>query len=94
MNLVKELETLRNDLLAEFPNIPETIESIEKLNLRITNGLYDVCARNQKKTNDTNIIPFSENTRNCSSKNFKAIADANEANYRRLLNQGDPRSSI
>ena len=56
--------------------------------IRLTNHIYDCCRENYKKNDEH--IELTGNLLNCTSANFKAIAEANLVAYRTLSDQGDP----
>ena len=87
--LYKELEDLGNELLPELETDMLTRNGLETLNKRITDGIYTACRRSKRKHTP---IHVTGNLLNCDSKHFKAIADANAMNYRRLHNDNDPRA--
>ena len=77
VNLMKDLETLGNELLLEHGNEIETKQEMECLNRKITKGIYEACLKNRRTETLTEIVNYgTENLRNCGSSNFQAIADA------------------
>ena len=60
--------------------------------VRLTNHIYDCCRDNYK--NEEDHIELTGNLLNCTSANFKAIAEANLVAYRTLSDQGDPTANI
>ena len=93
LNLVTDLERLGNELLQEFDGPIESKTEVETLNIRITDGIYEACQRNRRKESLSQMIPREAvNLHNCNSKNFQAIADANAAQFNRLLEINDPRA--
>ena len=82
VNLVTDLEALGEKLQTEYHDV-RLPEDIEKLNLSITNGIYDALLKNKKKrrtvSNELSILLNNHN--NCDSKHFKSIAEANELCY-------------
>ena len=56
--------------------------------VQLTNHIYDCCRDNYKNEDDR--IVLTDNLLNCTSVNFKAIAEANLATYRILSDQEDP----
>ena len=94
VNLVNDLDTLGKTLQEEFTEPLDTIEKVENLNRKITDGIYEACIRNRRKEKLSEVIANSENEnlRNCGSKHFQAIADANEAMFNQLNETGDPRA--
>ena len=93
VNLMKDLESLGNNLLLEFGQVIETKEEMESLNEKITKGIYDCCVRNRRTETITELInEGSENLQNCDSHNFQAIADANAEYFKALAQTDDPRA--
>ena len=91
LNLVTDLERLGNKLLQEFDGPIDSKTEVENLNSRITDGIYEACQRNRRKESLSQMIPREAvNLHNCNSKNFQAIADANGAQFNRLLEINDP----
>ena len=86
VKLYSELEELSNELLPGLETDEMTHTGLETLNKRITDGIYTACVRSKKNRTP---IHVTGNLLNCNSKHFKAIADANAMNYRRLHNEND-----
>ena len=83
-NLQNDLERLATEINSEMNNPPDT-PNINELCYKITDGIYNACKRNSKTTHiDTDTIP---NYANCTSRNFKAIAEANFSCYQHHIKQ-------
>ena len=95
LNLVNDLEKLGDDLLIEYGNSVESKQEVEVLNQRITDGIYEACIRNKRKETLTDMIDRgNDNLKNCDSKNFQAIADANASYFQILVEKGDPNAQL
>lgn len=91
VSLVNDLDKLGHKLQEELTEPIETKDQVEELNRKITDGIYEACIRNRRKESLSELITH-ENLRNCNSKNFQAIADANAAFYITLTEKNDPRA--
>ena len=78
-NLVYDLEVLGTILLADYTDNPViTADDIERLNSRISVGIYDSIHKNKRRQNNHEVSDLFVKHNNCDSKHFKAIADANK----------------
>ena len=69
-------------------NPPTSDKSINEMCADITNGIYDACNKNRKRTTETVQMTHSCHE-NCTSSNFKAIAEANKQQYTRCSSNDD-----
>ena len=83
------LLTLQNDFIdlgdymsAKYSNIIPSQISIDEYVNELTNGLYSCCKDNYKQYAQNNLKPTQKN---CTSKNFKAIADAHKHRYESII---------
>ena len=81
VDVIRAIERLSEPF--ELGNDDNNLETV-----RLTNHIYDCCKDNYKQTDEQ--IEISGNLLNCTSANFKAIAEANLITYRTLSDQGDP----
>ena len=72
LNVINQLETFGKDINLKYPLPPATEKDVNDLSSLITNGIYDICKRNQR-SNET--ILKKPTQQNCDSKNFFAIAE-------------------
>ena len=73
INLYNDLQSLTNEITTGIRD--NNIFNNNYLNNKITDGIYKACMKNKKgKVTDIKSIPNNEN---CTSKNYKAIAEAN-----------------
>ena len=84
LTLHNKLTNLGNILSAKYGDIIPTQASVNEFANDLTNGVYDCCQESK--------ISFTPNTRaphqqNCTSDNFKAIAEAHKYCYENVLDQ-------
>ena len=83
LNTISELKTLAEEIKQLMSH--QQLDSDELCNM-ITDGIYQTCKNNRRKAeNETSEISFNSN---CTSKNFKAIAQANHERYQQLMLEG------
>ena len=82
INLCNDLENLATEISNEINN-GNHLDN-DRLNHRLTNGIYKACHNNKKERSkqDTERMP---NNQHCSSKHYKAIAEANYFSYQHHL---------
>ena len=88
MQLNTALVDFGKKIKERFQHVERSDESVNELCAAITEGIYDVCTNNRTKYQPLQRTPTQEN---CSSKNFKAISDANFMCY---LHHYDNKDSI
>ena len=76
------LKTLGDKINSTFEHAPTSEKLIESMCSDITDGIYNSC--NKSRHTATPVLPPLQ--QNCGSANFKAIADANLAQWKRLRN--------
>ena len=77
-----DLTKLGEYLSTKYLNMSPTQITIDECAQEITNKLYTCCKNNYNKNSQTNLKPHQEN---CTSKNFKAIAEAHKHRYENIL---------
>ena len=83
VNTISELKTLAEGIKQLMSH--QQFNPNELCNI-ITDGIYQTCKNNRKKVeNETSQISFNSN---CTSKNYKAIAEANHERYQQLMLEG------
>ena len=90
LDLVKlnhKLSDLGDKLTIDFQDADSSELSITKFCTAITEGLYECCKSSKYHRVTSNRVPKQKN---CTSKHFKAISDANYMSYISHLNDDDP----
>ena len=87
------LLTLQNDFIklgehisAKYAKTIPTQVSIDEYANDIANGVYNCCKDNYNRSNQNTLKPHQEN---CTSKNFKAIADAHKHRFESIIDNPD-----
>ena len=80
VRLDEDLHTISVELHQHLAASNITAETIHEISNTLTDLIYDCCTRNLRKRDDIRDPP----QQNCTSENFKAIANANYAQYVRL----------
>ena len=86
LNLVttqNDLVALGDELATKYVNVIPSQQSIDEFANDLTNRLYDCLKKNKITSKPTNRTPQQQN---CTSKNFKAIADAHKIRFESIHN--------
>ena len=90
LDLVKlnhKLSDLGDKITIDFQDADSSELSVTKFFTAITSGLYECCKNSKYHRVTSNRVPKQKN---CTSKHFKAISDANYKSYISNLNDVDP----